>query len=99
MWQDYLTLCATSSHDYYLKSLERKGLIDELKQAIELAQQRREESDRLRKEEVERLRLDEMKRQLDIERSERERQRQLQDDLRKECERLAAEIERYPSIK
>lgn len=95
--RNYFEECSASSQDYQLKSLERKGMIDELKQANEQAQQRKEESDRRRREEIERQRSDDLKKQLDIEREEREKQRLLQEDLRRECERLQAEIERYSS--
>jgi translation initiation factor 3 subunit A len=95
--REYMSACASSAHEIYLKSAERKGLIDNLKNELELAQQRKEETDRLRREEIERQRLDEMKKQLDTERDAREKQRQILEDLRKECERLAAEIERYNS--
>lgn len=93
--RNYLELCASSAHDIYIKSLERKGMIDELKQAIELAQQRKEESDRIKREETEKTRLEEMKRQLDIDREEREKLQQQKEELRKECEKIQYDLERY----
>eukprot|EP01035_Chromulina_nebulosa_P017678 gene17678-23268_t len=74
---------------------QRKGRIDDLKQAIELSQQRKEEIDRIKREEVERQRLDNAKKQFLIDRDIREKQRQQQELLRIECEGLLKEFEKY----